>query len=102
MEKDKDSVMWELCDGDINKASGRTAFDAMRKGDASGKAVVDEFINYLGCGLVNVINTFQPDILLHWRRDLQRRRNAAGTGTRLHRQRTVCDERQTEDESLPC
>lgn len=63
MEKDKDSVMWELCDGDINKASGRTAFDAMRKGDASGKAVVDEFINYLGCGLVNVINTFQPDIL---------------------------------------
>lgn len=63
MEKDKDSVMWELCDGDINKASGRTAFDAMRKGDATGKAVVDEFINYLGCGLVNVINTFQPDIL---------------------------------------
>ncbi len=63
MEKDKDSVMWELCDGDINKASGRTAFDAMRKGDASGKAVVDEFISYLGCGLVNVINTFQPDIL---------------------------------------
>lgn len=63
MEKDKDSVMWELCDGDIDKASGRTAFDAMRKGDASGKAVVDEFISYLGCGLVNVINTFQPDIL---------------------------------------
>lgn len=63
MEKDKDSVMWELCDGDINKASGRTAFDAMRKGDASGKAVVDEYINYLSCGLVNVINTFQPDIL---------------------------------------
>ena len=63
MEKDKDSVMWELCDGDINKASGRTAFDAMRKGDATGKAVVDEYINYLSCGLVNVINTFQPDIL---------------------------------------
>ena len=63
MEKDKNSVMWELCDGDINKASGRTAFDAMRKGDATGKAVVDEYINYLSCGLVNVINTFQPDIL---------------------------------------
>ena len=63
MEKDKNSVMWELCDGYINKASGRTAFDAMRKGDATGKAVVDEYINYLSCGLVNVINTFQPDIL---------------------------------------
>ena len=63
MEQNKDSVMWELCGGDINKASGRTAFDAMRKGDEAGKQVVDHFINYLGCGLVNVINTFQPDIL---------------------------------------
>ena len=63
MEQNKDSVMWELCGGDINKASGRTAFDAMRKGDEAGKQVVDHFTNYLGCGLVNVINTFQPDIL---------------------------------------
>ena len=60
MEKDKNSVMWELCDGDINKASGRTAFDAMRKGDATGKAVVDEYINYLSCGLVNVITPSSP------------------------------------------
>ncbi len=64
MEKaDKDSPIWKLVDGDINRVSGRTAFDAMRAGDPVGQAVVDEYIAYLGCGIVNVINTFQPDIL---------------------------------------
>lgn len=63
MEQDKSSKMWELCGGDLNRVSGRTAFDAMRAGDAAGKAVVDEYIKYLACGITNIINTFQPDIL---------------------------------------
>ena len=62
-DADKESPIWKLVDGDINRVSGRTAFDAMRAGDPVGKKVVDEYIAYLGCGVVNVINTFQPDIL---------------------------------------
>lgn len=62
-EADKNSPIWQLVDGDIDKVSGRTAFDAMRKGDPVGKAVVDEYIKYLSIGLVNMINIFQPDIL---------------------------------------
>ena len=58
------SYMLKSCDGDINKVTGKTAFDAMRAGDKSGKAVVDEYLNYLGCGLTNVVNTFQPEMLL--------------------------------------
>lgn len=57
------SPIWTLVNGDLNNVSGRTAFDAMRAGDPIGKAVVDEYIAYLGCGLANCINTFQPDIL---------------------------------------
>lgn len=57
------SYMLSLCDGDINKVDGRTAFDAMRAGDANGKAVVDEYLGYLACGLINAINIFQPDVL---------------------------------------
>lgn len=45
------------------KVNGRTAFDAMRAGDAVGKEVVDMYIQYLACGLVNVINIFQPEII---------------------------------------
>ena len=58
-----ESVMWELTDNDIRKASGRTAFDAMRKGDAAGKAVVDQYLEYVACGLTDVINIFQPEVL---------------------------------------
>ena len=63
MLKDKDSVMWEIVGGDIDRVNGLTAFDAMRKKDASGIAVVDQYIRYVACGLINVINVFQPDIL---------------------------------------
>jgi len=55
--------MLKSVDGDINKVDGRTAFDAMRAGDNSGKAVVDEYIGYLACGIINAINIFQPDVL---------------------------------------
>lgn len=58
-----DSIMWELCDNDINKVSGITAFDAMRKGDAAGKAVVDRYVQYIAIGIANNINIFQPEMI---------------------------------------
>lgn len=64
MEKDKTSVMWELIKENDGKVSGRTAFDAMRKGDKAGKAVVDKYISYLACGITNMINIFQPEVLV--------------------------------------
>lgn len=64
MEKaPKDSPLWTLVGGDINQVSGRTAFDAMRQGDAIGAAIVEEYIHYLSEGIVNMVNIFQPDIL---------------------------------------
>ncbi len=48
---------------EAGKVSGKTAFAAMKKGDAAGAAVVDEYISYLACGLANIINIFQPNIL---------------------------------------
>lgn len=63
MKKDIDSIMWDLVDNNIARVSGRTAFDAMRKGDATGKMVVDNYIRYIAIGLVNVINALQPDVI---------------------------------------
>lgn len=63
MEENKASLMWEVVDGDISKVNGRTAFDAMRKGDIAAKQVVDTYIRYLAAGVTNVVNTFQPDVL---------------------------------------
>jgi glucokinase len=62
-EKAEFSYMLKLADGDINNVNGKTPFDAMLAGDYTGKAVIDEYVSYLACGIVNVINIFQPDVL---------------------------------------
>ena len=57
-----DSLMREMCDNDVNRVGGKTAFAAMKKGDKAGAEVVDAFITYLACGVANLINIFQPDV----------------------------------------
>lgn len=57
------SIMWKLCDGDINNISGRTAFQAKRSGDIAATMVVDQYIRYLAVGISNVLNIFQPDMI---------------------------------------
>lgn len=62
-EAGKSSKLWELAGGSLDNVDGRTAFDGMRAGDAAAKAVVDKYIYYLACGLINCVNIFQPDII---------------------------------------
>lgn len=45
------------------KVNGRTAFIAKNKGDEAGARVVEKYLDYLACGITNVINLFQPDIV---------------------------------------
>ncbi len=45
------------------RVSARTAFAAMKQGDVPGREVVDSYITSLACGIANVINIFQPEIL---------------------------------------
>ena len=63
MEASRDSAMWGMTGGDLEQISGRTAFEAMRAGDAAGKAVVEQYIRYLSEGLTNLINLLQPDVV---------------------------------------
>ena len=63
MDAHKDSKMWEIA-GSLDGVDGKTAFDGMRANDPAAKEVVDMYIEYLGCGLTNIINTFQPEVLL--------------------------------------
>lgn len=63
MEADKSSKLWEIA-GSLENVDGKTAFDGMRAGDETAKSVVKEYIGYLGCGLTNIVNIFQPQVLL--------------------------------------
>ena len=62
MQAHPESAMWKIA-GSLEDVDGRTAFDAMRAGDGDGKGVVDQYLYYLACGLINCVNIFQPDIL---------------------------------------
>ena len=63
MEQDKASQMWQLCEGDISKAGGKTSFTAARQGDKTAQGVVDLYIKYLASGITDLINVFQPQVI---------------------------------------
>ena len=63
MLENKDSKMWEIVGGDIEKVNGKTAFDAMRADDKAGIEVVDQYCEYVACGVVNIVNVFQPEVV---------------------------------------
>ncbi len=63
MQEDKSTKMWEIA-GSLDNVDGKTAFDGFRAGDKKATDVVNTYIGYLGCGLTNMINIFQPEILL--------------------------------------
>ncbi len=62
MDAHPESAMWHLSQQGT-QVNGRTAFDGMRQGDATATQVVDTYIRYLACGVINMINIFQPEIL---------------------------------------
>lgn len=64
MDAHPESLMWQLCENDAAKASGKTSFDAMRKGDAVAKQVIDDYVRYLAVGVVDVIDMFQPEAII--------------------------------------
>lgn len=62
MQENPTSKMWKIA-GCLNRVNGLTAFDAMRAGDEAGTAVVEQYIAYVACGVTNMVNIFQPEIL---------------------------------------
>ena len=62
MENDKSSKMWEIA-GSLDNVNGKTAFDGMRAGDKTATEVCNNYIKYVACGIVDVINIFQPEFV---------------------------------------
>ena len=56
-------IMMAAKEGKLENSSARTAFEAARQGDKVAQAVVDNYIKYLGEGLVNLINSLSPEVV---------------------------------------
>lgn len=63
MKKYPESLMWQIAEDNGGKVDGKTSFSAAEKGDTAAKLVVGEYIDFLSCGIINIINIFQPEIL---------------------------------------
>ncbi len=63
IEENPDSLMAEYAK-ERGKVSGRTSFDAAKAGDLAAQKVVDRYIEYVACGITNLINIFQPEVIV--------------------------------------
>lgn len=63
METNKESLMWQLSQGDIKNVTGITAFKAARQKDKTALEVVNSYVEVLAAAITNIINTFQPDMI---------------------------------------
>ena len=61
MQKDKNSVMHKISNGNV---TGKTAFDAAKQGDKTATDVVNNYFSYVATGITNLINIFQPDMIV--------------------------------------
>ena len=61
MENNSESKMWQI--GTLDEVTGKTAFDYMEN-DADAKAVVENYIEKLSVGLVNIANIFRPEAII--------------------------------------
>jgi glucokinase len=64
METHRDSLMWQECGGDLEKADGKTSFNAAKKGDAAANEVVKDYIEYVAAGIANLVTLFRPQVVI--------------------------------------
>ena len=57
------TLMLDMCENDPEKANTRTAFDASKQNDKEASRLIGEYLSYLACGIANLINIFQPEVL---------------------------------------
>jgi len=62
MEAHPESGLWKIAPT-LEAVNGKTVFDAIEAGDAVAKEVLDGYLGDLACGVTNLINILQPEVL---------------------------------------
>ena len=63
MQANKRSLMWKICP-DIDMVGGKVSFEAAKNGDEAANKVVDNYVKYLGEGILNFCNIFRPNVIV--------------------------------------
>ncbi len=63
MLRHRDSLMWEEAPT-VKDITGKTAFDAARRGDPAANRIVKNYIRSLGEGIANIVNLLRPQVII--------------------------------------
>ena len=63
MQTNKRSLMWKISP-DIGLVDGKVPFEAAKKGDQIAIKVLDNYVKYLGEGILNFCNIFRPNVVV--------------------------------------
>lgn len=63
MERCPDSLLWQICQGDLAQVQGRTPFQGAAQGDEAARRVLERYWEGLSLGLINLVNVLQPQVI---------------------------------------
>jgi glucokinase len=58
------STLLELVDGDLSRITAQLVYEASKQDDDVARQVVRETANFLGAGVANLLNIFNPDVVV--------------------------------------
>lgn len=61
VDVDGDSILLDLVDGDMSRITAQLVYEASKRGDPIALEVVRDTAHFLGVGISNLINIFNPD-----------------------------------------
>ena len=64
LDVDGNSILHELVEGDASRITAATVFEASKRGDQMALEVVRDTAHFLGVGISNLINIFNPDLVV--------------------------------------
>ncbi len=64
LESGERSILPELVGGDVERITAATVYEASERGDALAREVVRDTARFLGAGIANLLNVFNPDVVV--------------------------------------
>jgi glucokinase len=61
---DGESILTAMVHGRVERITAQTVYDAAREGDATAREVVRDTARFLGAGIANLLNIFNPDVVV--------------------------------------
>lgn len=62
-DKNPDSLLAKNIAANGGRSNGKLVFDTAGDGDPTAKAVIDKYVQYIGEGIIDIINIFQPSVI---------------------------------------